>query len=50
MTPLALNSQGSGPMRRDRIGRLTVAVLVVLTLLAFADGLHRMSMANVDRI
>lgn len=37
-------------MRTDRVGRLIMAVLVLLTLLAFADGLQRMSTANVDRI
>ena len=37
-------------MRRDRIGRLILALLVLLTLLAFADGLRRMSTANVDRV
>ena len=37
-------------MRRDRVGRLIMAVLVLLTLLAFADGLQRMGTANVDRI
>lgn len=37
-------------MRTDRIGRLIMAGLMLLTLLAFADGLRRMSMANVDRI
>lgn len=37
-------------MRADRLGRLIMAGVVLLTLLAFADGLRRMSMANVDRI
>lgn len=37
-------------MRTDRIGRLIMAGVVLLTLLAFADGLRRMSMASVDRI
>ena len=38
MTPLALNLNGGRQMQTDRIGRLIMAVLVLLTLLAFADG------------
>jgi hypothetical protein len=50
MTKLARSSWGRRQMRADRIGRLIMAVVVLLTLLAFADGLRRMSVANVDRI
>ena len=37
-------------MHRDRIGRLILAVVVLLTFVAFADGLRRMSIASADRI
>jgi len=37
-------------MLGDRIGRLILAFVVLLTLVAFADGLRRTSIANVDCI
>lgn len=35
---------------RDKIGRVLMAVVVLLTIGAFADGVHRMILATPDRI
>lgn len=37
-------------MNRDRIGRAIMAVVVILSLIAFADGWRRIWMAGPDRI
>lgn len=39
-----------GILLKDRIGRILMAVVVLLTVGAFADGVHRMMLASDDRI
>ncbi|WP_428001237.1 hypothetical protein [Acidovorax sp.] len=35
---------------KDKIGRVLMTIVVLLTLAAFADGVHRMVLAGPDRI